>query len=148
VDRIERRDGTVSREAPPIRTNLEKAGLHAEDLEVVREAMRWSVSPEGNARKGAIPGFQVGGRTGTAQIWRNGAKKDNLTAFVGFAASEKARYAFSVLVQGAKSGGGVAAPLAARIIASIGKDEPGPLDPAKGAFDFVESLEGAGPSAP
>ena len=146
IDRVVSADGrTVS---PEKRSwmSLRELGVGPDDFSIIRAGLLASVNDErGNARKGRIPGFLVGGRTGTAQFWHNG-RKDNHTAFLGFAESEKSRYALCVFVQGAKYGGGVAAPLAARMISLIEKSEPAPLEPAKGSFEFVAELEGAGPS--
>lgn len=140
VDRVAGPGGTVAGKETITRARLMDAGVSLEDLGVLRDAMFASVNNSGgNAQKGQAPGFRVAGRTGTAQFWRNG-KKDNHTAFVGFADSGKYHYAFSVFVQGAKSGGGVAAPLVARILASVEKSDPAPLEPAKGSFDFIEAL--------
>jgi penicillin-binding protein 2 len=87
----------------------------------------------------------VAGKNGTAQVWRDG-KKDNHTWFVAFAPYENPKIALAVLVQGAKSGGQVSAPIAAKIIEEIlaldkGYD-PGvkARDPAVGNFKFVESV--------
>jgi len=138
IDRVVFADGRKVRPDERIRTSLKDLGISSADFSLVRAALLASVNDAGgNAPKGRIPGFQVGGRTGTAQFWRNG-KKDNHTAFLGFAESEKASYAFCVFVQGAKSGGGVAVPLAARIVSSIGKHDPVPLEPAKGSVEAVE----------
>ena len=143
IERIVHQDGTISRPEPIAPPELEEVGIRKEDVAVVRNAMRNSVNESGgNARKAATPGFLVGGRTGTSQIWRNGLK-DSVAAFVGFAESEKNHFAFGVFVLGAKSGGGVAAPLASQILAGleapVGQNELTPRDPAKGSFDFVES---------
>lgn len=139
MERIVRRDGAVSREEPAALASIENFGLRESDMETVREAMRSSVGPGGNAQKGAIPGFKVGARTGTSQFWRKG-KKDNQTWVIGFAESAKANYAFCVMVQGAKSGGGVAAPLAAGIISSAQKEEAAPMEAAAGSFKHVDQL--------
>ena len=143
IERIVHQDGTISRPEPIAPPELEEVGIRKEDVAVVRNAMRNSVNESGgNARKAATPGFLVGGRTGTSQIWRNGLR-DSVAAFVGFAESEKNHFAFGVFVLGAKSGGGVAAPLASQILAGleapVGQNELTPRDPAKGSFDFVES---------
>ena len=68
--------------------------------------------------------------------------------FVSFAPYEAPRYAVVTFVQGAKSGGGVCAPLAAKILEDILKMEKGEdvpqvaaLEPAKGNFRFVESID-------
>jgi penicillin-binding protein 2 len=148
IDRVVRAGGETVHPAQRAAADLKELGVSPDDFRLIRAGLLASVNDgSGNARKAQIPGFELGGRTGTAQFWRYG-KKDNHAAFLGFAESQKSRFAFCVFVQGAKSGGGVAAPLAARMISSIGKNEPVPLEPAKGSFEFVEALEGAGPSAP
>ena len=142
VDRIVRRDGKMTETKKTIRARLADAGIPRQDVEIVRESMRQSVNEsDGNARKAATPGFAVAGRTGTSQIWRSG-QRDNVTAFIGSADSAKGHYAFSVFVEGAKSGGGVAAPLAARILAGLeSKEKPAAMDPAVGSFNFVDAVE-------
>jgi penicillin-binding protein 2 len=53
----------------------------------------------------------------------------------------------AVLVQGAQSGGGVAAPIASKILSDVFKMEEGEdveiaaLEPAKGSFQFVSSVD-------
>ena len=107
----------------------------------------------------------IAGKTGTAQNWRMDAgperpgiinrevKKvpDHLTWFIGFAPFENPRYAFSVVVANAKSGGSVSAPIARRIMESIELLNRGelavelkPAVPAKGHFRFLESVTGTG----
>ncbi len=141
IDRVVKANGTTVRPEPPGRTSLEKLGLSRDKVRPVRAGLLASVNGAGgNAQKGRISGFSVGGRTGTAQFWRRG-EKERVAAFLGFAESEDRSYAFSVFVEGAKSGGAVAAPLAARILSSIGEFGPAPLEPAKGSSVFVETLE-------
>jgi len=97
----------------------------------------------GNAR---IKNYDVAGKTGTAQFWRRGTP-DNHTWFIAFAPYEKPRYAVCVMVNGGASGGGVAAPIAAKILAETFKIEEGEeykvaeLEPAKGSFSFVSSVD-------
>ncbi len=138
IDRVVLADGTVK----PIKQMNKISSIDPEHIKIVSAAMRRSVNESGgNANKAATPGFDVVGRTGTSQFWRNG-QKDNVTAFVGFAKSGDAAYVFSVFIEGAKSGGGVAAPLASRILTALKeeKTEVAPLEAAKGSFDFVDSL--------
>jgi penicillin-binding protein 2 len=100
----------------------------------------------GTAGKARIKDVTVAGKTGTAQFWRSGVK-DNHTWFLAFAPYDEPKYAICILVQGAKSGGGVAAPIAAKILEDTfaldqGKDyELAWLEPAKGNFKFVESVD-------
>ena len=150
VDRIVAQDGTVVSQDPArVRTNLlADAGLTAEQIEKVRRGM-WKVVNEegGTAGHARIKGVEVAGKTGTAQFWRSKVK-DNHTWFVSFAPYEAPRYAIVTFVQGAKSGGGVAAPVAAKIYEDIFNMEKGEevpqlaaLEPAKGNFRFIESID-------
>lgn len=149
VDKIVAQDGTVIMQEPArVRSNLLKdGGLTPEQIEKVRDGMRRVVNEGGGtAGKARIKGMEVAGKTGTAQFFRSGVK-DNHTWFIAFAPYDAPKYAVCVIVQGAKSGGGVAAPIAAKILedAFALEQEPNPeltwLEPAKGSFDFVESVD-------
>ncbi|MFZ4779158.1 MAG: penicillin-binding transpeptidase domain-containing protein, partial [Terrimicrobiaceae bacterium] len=150
IDRIVAQDGTVAAQEPArVRSSLiADAGLTAEQVEKVRRGM-WKVVNEsgGTAGRARIKDFEVAGKTGTAQFKRSGID-DNHTWFISFAPYEAPRYAVVTFVQGAKSGGGVSAPIAAKIIEDILKMEKGEdvpqlaaLEPAKGNFRFVESID-------
>jgi len=150
IDRVVAQDGTVVAQEPArVRANLvADAGLTPEQIEKVRRGM-WKVVNEegGTAGRARIKGTEVAGKTGTAQFWRSGVK-DNHTWFVSFAPYEDPKYAVVVFVQGAKSGGGVSAPIAAKILEDVLKTEDGgeppllaALEPAKGNFRFVESVD-------
>lgn len=148
VDKVIAPDGSVVRQEPvKVRSNLGEGGLPPEKIDIVRRGM-WDVVNRdgGTARAARIKNYEVAGKTGTAQFWR-GTIKDNHTWFVAFAPFENPRYAIAVLVQGAQSGGGVAAPIAAKILSGIFKMEEGEkvevaaLEPAKGSFQFVSSVD-------
>ncbi len=148
VDKVVAQDGTTIRQEPiKIRANLVESGFTPEEIEKVRRGM-WDVVNRGGgtAASARIKNYEVAGKTGTAQFWR-GRVKDNHTWFIAFAPYEKPRYAVAVIVQGAQSGGGVAAPIAAKILADIFKMEEGDavevaaLEPAKGSFQFVSSVD-------
>jgi penicillin-binding protein 2 len=116
-------------------------------IEKVREGMSKVVNESGGtAGKARIKDVTVAGKTGTAQFWRSGVK-DNHTWFLTFAPYEAPRYAICIFVQGAKSGGGVAAPIAAKILEDTFALEQGKehelawLEPANGNFKFVESVD-------
>ncbi|MBU3664687.1 MAG: penicillin-binding protein 2 [Chthoniobacterales bacterium] len=148
VDKIVAPDGTVIRQEPvKVRANLAENGIDAEHIEIVRRGM-WDVVNRGGGTAPAarIKNYEVAGKTGTAQFWR-GRVKDNHTWFICFAPYDKPRYAVAVIVQGAQSGGGVAAPIASKILADIFKMEEGEslevaaLEPAKGSFQFVSGVD-------
>ena len=148
VDKIVAPDGSVVRQEPvKVRANLLEQGLTTEQIEKVRRGMWDVVNRGGGTAAGArIDVHEVAGKTGTAQFWRGGVK-DNHTWFIAFAPYDEPRYAVSVIVQGAQSGGGVAAPIASKILSDIFKMEEGAkveiasLEPAKGSFQFVSSVD-------
>ena len=148
VDKIVAPDGSVVRQEPvKVRANLLEQGLTTEQIEKVRRGMWDVVNRGGGTAAGArIDGHEVAGKTGTAQFWRGGVK-DNHTWFIAFAPYDEPRYEVSVIVQGAQSGGGVAAPIASKILSDIFKMEEGAkveiasLEPAKGSFQFVSSVD-------
>ena len=147
VDKVVAQDGTVVRQEPvKVRANLLEYDFTPEEIERVRRGM-WDVVNRGGgtAASARIKGYEVAGKTGTAQFWR-GRIKDNHTWFIAFAPYENPCYAVAVIVQGAQSGGGVAAPIAAKILSDTFKMEEGEdvavtaLEPAKGSFQFVSSV--------
>jgi penicillin-binding protein 2 len=155
VDKVVDRDGKIVEQTPAkVRSNLiTDAGMTAEEIQHVRHGM-WRVVNEegGTARKARLAGIEVCGKTGTAQNWRvdsHGTRvQDNNVLFVAFAPYDKPKYAICVLIQGGKSGGGVAAPVAAKILEQAFALDKGDLDvklaslePAKGSFKFIESID-------
>ncbi len=149
IDKVVAQDGSVLLQEPAkVRTNLlSDGGMTEQMIEKVRQGMSKVVNESGGtAGKARIKDITVAGKTGTAQFWRSGVK-DNHTWFLAFAPYEAPKYAICVLVQGAKSGGGVAAPIAAKILEDIfalekeKEPELAWLEPAKGNFKFVESVD-------
>lgn len=139
----------VARE-PDLRADLHASGVTDEEIEMIRRGM-WKVvnEPGGTGKKAQVKGVEVAGKTGTAQFWREvGGKKekDNHTWFISFAPYETPRFAVCVFVQGAKSGGGVSAPIAQRIFEqglALDKGyDPGlaRLEPARGSFAPIDEV--------
>ena len=149
VKEVVAQDGTVMKQEPlTVKTDLIKdGGIVPSEFERVRKGM-WKVvnDPDGTARKARVKDVQVAGKTGTAQFWR-GRIKDNHTWFLCFAPYDKPRYVVCVLVQGGKSGGSVAAPIAAKILEQIFAMEKGQevkleaLDPAPGNFQQITGVD-------
>ena len=124
---------------PTAPVDLREHGITPEALEPIRQGMR-AVVEEGTGKRARVEGTTVAGKTGTAQFWRD-REKDNHTWFIAYAPADEPKIAVSVIVQGGKSGGAVAAPIAARIIErSLHPNPPAPkpLDPAKGSFEQVD----------
>ena len=98
-------------------------GLKPETIRVVREGMR-SVVAEGTGRRARIPGLEIAGKTGSAQVVAHARlAKDphnpKLMAhgwFICFAPADKPRIAMAVLVEHGGSGGEAAAPVAHDIL--------------------------------
>ena len=84
-----------------------------------------SVVSEGGGKNAQVDGWNVGGKTGTAQIYKDGKIERNLHigSFVGFAPVENPKVALLVIVDEAQVqpdyGGTTAAPFAAQIFSEI-----------------------------
>jgi penicillin-binding protein 2 len=135
---------------PHIRADLHNLGLTTEQISVVRTGM-WKVVNEagGTGAKARIKGVEVAGKTGTAQFWRkigNEKVKDNRVWFMCFAPFKQPKYVVVVMVEGAKSGGGVAAPLANKILRESLALEVGIepkvawQEPVAGKFEHIEEI--------
>lgn len=95
------------------------------NLQAVRDGMWRVVNEWGTGRAAQVSGFEVCGKTGTAQTIGNAARaslseeaaeKFQPNAwFVGFAPRDNPEIVVAVIVQRGKSGGGVAAPIAGKI---------------------------------
>lgn len=149
IDKVVAADGElVMQEPAKIRSNLiTDGGIDPDSFELVRKGM-WKVVNEGGGtgRASAIKDMGVSGKTGTAQFKFRG-KTDNRVWFIAFAPYENPRYAVVVMVEGAKSGGGVAAPIVGKILEETFElddaEEPfllAALEPAVGNTRFVDSV--------
>ncbi len=144
-------DRLVAPQKPRVRANLREAGITEDQIEMIRRGM-WKVVNEtgGTGKRAQVKGVQVAGKTGTAQNWRevNGVKTpDNHTWFISFAPYDTPKYSVVIFVQGGKSGGGVSAPIAQRILEqSLALEngfDPGLawLEPAAGSFAQIEQVD-------
>ncbi|MBR4067639.1 MAG: PASTA domain-containing protein [Clostridia bacterium] len=79
----------------------------------------------GGAKNAGIEGFRIGGKTGTAQVYKNGriVKDVHIGSFLGFAPADDPRIALLVIVDEADTpvdyGGTTAAPFARQIFADV-----------------------------
>jgi penicillin-binding protein 2 len=91
-------------------------GLTDEQLNLIKEGMRLA-GERGTARLAGKPGMPVSGKTGTAQVRKDG-KPTTLAWFVGYAPVQNPRIAVAVLIEGVPEqeveygGGSTAAPIA------------------------------------
>ncbi len=109
------------------RTTTIKDQLFSEKTSSLMREMLFSVVDKGGGRYAKVDGFSIiGGKTGTAQKYENGAIADGkyIASFIGFAPYQDPKYVVYVLVdepKGAYYGGVVAAPLAGKIFEEIFK---------------------------
>lgn len=103
--------------------------VSAETAHRMRQLLRLVVT-DGTATQADVVGYNVGGKTGTAEKIVNGryAKGKNISSFIGFFPIDAPRYAILVMVDepkgtkksyGFATGGWVAAPAAGRIVESM-----------------------------
>lgn len=151
---ITRMEGTETKllKEFPVRKRSE-LGIKPEYLKGVQEGLR-AVVETGTGKKSSSgdSGFQVSGKTGTAQfkaIIQGTVMKDNRTWFTSYAPYDKPRYVVVVMVEGGVSGGSTCAPLAGEIFRGINAMEKGApvemvyLNPAIGHYGGVTEVEGA-----
>lgn len=118
VDRIESPDPNERQAArvfakARIRSQL---FVNQKSLETLQEAMYADVAEaEGTGRAAAIEGYDVCGKTGTAEV-RGGGK---ITWFAAYAPFEKPRYAVVVMVENGASGGKTCAPISKEIFQAL-----------------------------
>ncbi len=94
--------------------------IRPETARAVRKMLEMAAGPDGTAPKAQIPGYRVGGKTGTAYKLEKGRYvKKYISSFVGFAPISDPRLVVAVMVDepgaGKHYGGDVAAPVFARI---------------------------------
>jgi penicillin-binding protein 2 len=122
VAKVESSDGAGPVQVFPggrVRDNL---GVSERSLDIVRRAMLDDVqSREGTGRASYIDGWPIAGKTGTAQVEKNGHidKQEGNTWFVSYAPYNDPHYAVVVMVEGGISGGITCAPVAKLIYQAI-----------------------------
>ncbi|MEN8681389.1 MAG: penicillin-binding transpeptidase domain-containing protein, partial [Akkermansiaceae bacterium] len=90
--------------------------ITGESLDAIRKGMHLTIHGDrGTSKLAAIPGINLAGKTGTAQVGRGAAN----SWFTGYGPYEDPRYTVTVMLSGAKSGGRFAAPIAAEIFKSL-----------------------------
>ena len=104
---------------------LRRVEMQPRTLAVIKDAMWGVVNDSGTGVRARVPGMDVCGKTGTAQVYRVSRdidadklpkdKRDHAW-FVGFAPREQPRIAFAVFVQNGGHGGTTAAPIARAVL--------------------------------
>ena len=121
VETIEDSEGAVISKTSP---TVVSAPISAATSATMRKLL-YGVVENGGGKNAKVSGWSVGGKTGTAQIYKNGRIEANLHigSFVGFAPAENPKVALLVTVNEAQVkpdyGGTTAAPFAAQIFSEI-----------------------------
>lgn len=120
VDRLESEDNGFRKttEVTPVGRLRNELKVSPQNLRLVQEAMRDDVTPEGTGKAAAIPGWQICGKTGTAD-----SKTARTTWFVSYAPFDSPRYAVVAMVESGASGGDTCAPIARRVYEALQRRE-------------------------
>lgn len=96
-------------------------GVSPRNLAAVREAMLADVEDaDGTGARAAVDGYQVCGKTGTAQEKNlQNVRTGLITWFASFAPYQQPRYAVVIMVEDGISGGGTCAPVAAKVYQAL-----------------------------
>ena len=113
-------DGSVAEEIPVVLKNR----TVSEEASRILASLLEGVVANGSGSKAYIEGYKIGGKTGTAQKFENGAIAQGkyVSSFLGFFPSDDPQYLALVIVdepQGAYYGSVVAAPAAKEIFQGI-----------------------------
>jgi penicillin-binding protein 2 len=100
-------------------------GLKPETLKVVKDGMCAVVNEHGTGWRAQLPGIEVCGKTGSAQVVAHSRLQRNASDpemqphgwFMCFAPADKPRIAMAVMVEHGVAGGASAAPVAREILA-------------------------------
>lgn len=121
-------DGTTAYEREP---SLVRQVISAETSEKVRTILEQVVgdSRDGTGRNAAVPGYRIGGKTGTSEkvsLEAQTGEKEYIVSFIGFAPADKPRIALLVFLDTPSSksgiyisGGQMAAPVVGNMLADI-----------------------------
>jgi penicillin-binding protein 2 len=121
VERVESPAGEILFQFQPVLKG--SLGASPANLALIQKALAGVVNEDkGTGKTAKLPQVQVAGKTGTAQIVALENKKKHSKAtethalFVAYAPASDPRVAVAVLIEHGGSGGGVAAPLARRVL--------------------------------
>ena len=138
----------VERTSPKVVANP----IRPETSETMRTLLE-NVVTNGGGKNGAVTGYRIGGKTGTAQVYKDGRVVSNvhIGSFLGFAPIDQPRVAVLVTVNEAQVpvdyGSTTAAPFASQILEAIlpylgvQKSEPGATEAPKATVPDVTGMK-------
>jgi penicillin-binding protein 2 len=128
VERIEPQD-PASGEVPTIFPSgivRDTLGVHPRSLKILQDATL-AETVEGTGQAAQVPGLQICGKTGTAQVMNQQNQETSRTTwFASFAPYEYPRYCVVVMVENGTYGGPTCAPIAHDVYEAILKSEKTP----------------------
>jgi penicillin-binding protein 2 len=133
VERIEPQDPASGEAMTNFPAGLvrDHLGVSARNLKLLRDAML-AETVEGTGQAAQVPGLQICGKTGTAQVMNSQNQEiDRTTWFASFTPYENPRYAVVVMMEGRTFWGKDCAPIAHDIYAEILKKENAPAPKIK-----------------
>jgi penicillin-binding protein 2 len=131
----------------------DKLNVTPSQLKDVQQGMYEVVEDGGTGATAQIPGFHMGGKTGTAQHYRHGMQ-DLTTWFYCYGPWEKPRYVTCVMVEGGQWGATAAAPIAGAIMKRLAAMDNGAtenvaaLQPVVGNFNGETEIQSQDTPAP
>ena len=124
----------------PAGTVYSQLGVKPSDLKAVQEGMRQVVA-QGTATLAQVAGYQLAGKTGTAQAWikvsGEGVRRDLKCWFYCYGPYEQPRYVTCVVVEGGVWGGTTTAPIAQEIMSRLFAMDKGSPDTDPAAIAFL-----------
>lgn len=118
---VDRRGQLVAQYLPRAVRQVVRPQVAAE----LKRALNGVVSDTGTAQKASVRGFDVAGKTGTAQKLKNGAydRQHYIASFIGFLPADRPEFLVSIVVDEPKGkqiyGGQVAAPAFSNIASQV-----------------------------
>ncbi|WP_035601320.1 penicillin-binding transpeptidase domain-containing protein [Haloferula sp. BvORR071] len=138
------------KDEPRLKVDLIKEGVKKSDFDLIRKGMLMATQTTGTATKVAIPGYEIGAKTGTAQaeiVMVNGKPYQRHNAWtIAFGPFENPRYAICIFVHEGKHGGTVAGPLVHLVMQGLLSRDEGmklplhPLSPVPGKLEAIEEI--------
>lgn len=138
------------KDEPRLKVDLIQEGMKQSDLDLIRKGMLMATQTGGTATKVAIPGYEIGAKTGTAQaeiVIQDGRPYQRHNAWtMAFGPFEDPRYAIVVYVHEGKHGGTVAGPLVHLVMQGLLSRDEGmklplhPLEPVAGELKAIEEI--------
>jgi len=96
-----------------------RLAVRPKNLKIIQQAMRADVADNGGTgRRARIDGYEVCGKTGTAEVMGPG-KRDKVAWFVSYGPFQDPRYVVVVMIESGASGGNTCAPIAKKIYQAL-----------------------------